>query len=280
MDQRKNIDEIDKNFAVEQVTYEGMNTVLLPSAPFEIDGLYHAVSGDYSRLPKETAFQCNEPVQQMFTCTSGGRIRFRTDSERIIIKCTMPDPMTPMPHMAFTGSNCFDLYADGSYVNAFRPGMTVSGAHLSRSVYFVAHGYEALMRLPGRRMREILIHFPLYARVTDIWIALEEGASLEAPSPYLISDPIVFYGTSVTQGGCVSHAGNNYPALLSGWLNADFINLGFSDGGRGDQAMAEYLKDLPMSVLVLNYDENVRSEDIGGIYEPFFRAIREKRPDL
>ena len=182
--------------------------------------------------------------------------------------------------MAFTGSNCFDLYADGTYVNAFRPGMTVTGEHLSRTVYFAAHGYEALMKLPGRKMREILIHFPLYARADDVWIALEENAAVEAPTPYEIKTPVVFYGTSVTQGGCVSHAGNNYPALLSKWLKADFLNLGFSDGGRGDQAMAEYLTTLPMSALVLNFDGNVRISDIKAVYEPFFRTVRSARPAL
>lgn len=278
-EKRKSIEEIDKNFAVEKVTYEGMTTYHLPCTPFAIDGLYCAEPGDYCRLPHEVARQCNESLQEMYVCPSGGRIRFRTDSERIVIKCTMPD-MTPFPHMPFTGSHCFDLYADGTYVNTFRPDTSGAGEHVRRVVYFAAHGYDALMSLPGRRMREILIHFPLYSRVDDVWIALEEGATVEAPAPYAHRKPFVFYGTSVTQGGCVSHPGNSYPALLSQWLDADFVNLGFSDGGRGEQTMAEYLSSLSMSALVLNYDQNVSAEDIKKTYEPFYKTIRATQPEL
>ena len=277
---RKTVEEIDKNFAAEKVSYEGMTTWHLPCSPFELRGLYHTEPGDYCRLPHEVARQCSESLQEMYVCPSGGRIRFRTDSERIIIKCAMPD-MMPFPHMPFTGSHCFDLYADGHYVNTFRPDMSVTGEHVRRAVYFAAHEYDTLMRLPGRRMREVLIHFPLYSRVDNVWIALERGAAVEPPTPYTHKKPVVFYGSSITQGACASHPGNTYCNILSRRLDTDIVNLGFSSGCHGEDVMAEYLSTLDMSALVYDYDHNAGSaEELKRTHERAFRIIREKRPDL
>ncbi|MEF9932226.1 MAG: SGNH/GDSL hydrolase family protein, partial [Bacteroidales bacterium] len=51
--------------------------------------------------------------------------------------------------------------------------------------------------------------------------------------------PIVFYGTSVTQGGCASRPGMAYPAIIERKLNRETINLGFSGNGRMDKVMAD-----------------------------------------
>lgn len=276
----KSIEEIDKNFAAEQVSYEGMTTFHLPCKPFQIRGMYRTAPGEYWRLPMEVAQQCNEALQEMQHCPSGGRIRFRTDSRRIVIKCSIPD-MKPMHHMAFTGSHCFALYADGAYVNTFRPNVSGSTEFSHRADLYASDQYESLLRLPGGKMQQIEIYFPLYSRVKDVWLALEDGAAVEEPAPYAHETPFVFYGTSATQGGCVCQPGNNYPAFLSRWLDSDFINLGFSDGGRGDPAMAEYIATLPMSALVLDFDGNTRSvENAWKVYEPFFKIVRAARRSL
>jgi len=274
------IGQIDRNFAAEQVDYEGMETYHLPMAPFEIRGLFSAVPGDYKRLPDDVAGQCNDSLRAMYVCPSGGRIRFRTDSRRIILKADEPDLM-PNPHHAFTGGQCFDLYSDGGFVNSFRPDTSGRGEHVRRKDLYIAHGYDAIIRFPTRKMREILIYFPLYSRVDEVWIALEKDAFSAPPTPYSLDTPFVFYGTSITQGGCVSHPGNNYPAILSRWLDSDFLNLGFSDGGRGELAMAEYISTLPMSALVLDYDANARgAEGLKQTFEPFYRTVRKRQPDV
>ena len=275
------IEEIDKNFAGETVDYQGMTTRHLPCEPFEIRGLYRAEPGDYRRLPHEVAAQCNEALQQMYLCTAGGRIRFRTDSRRVILKCAV-SALAPNPNGALMGTLCFDLYADGEYVNTFRPDISADGSSVSRRDFLFAPGYESLITVGPRQMRELEINFPLYSDVKDVWIALEEDAALAPPRHrYAAELPVVYYGTSITQGGSASHAGNAYPAMLSRRLNTDHINLGFSDGGRGEQAMAEYIAALPMSALVIDYDANARGlEQLRQSHEPFFRTVRAAQPDL
>ena len=278
--ERKNIEEIDKNFAAEKVSYEGMTVWRLPAAPFEIRGLYRAEQGDYRRLPHQVAAQCSEALQQMYLCTSGGRIRFRTDSSRFVIRCVETD-MRPPVKQPLIASNCFDLYTDGCYRGAFRPDFS-AGGHVSRQEYYYRPGYEGMITLrDGRKMREVLIHFPLYSDVKDVWIALEEDAVVAPPTPYLTERPVGFYGSSITQGGCAAHPGNAYPAILSQRLNADFLNLGFSSGGKGEQVMADYVAGLSMSALVMDYDHNAPSaEHLWHTHEPFFKTVRAAQPEL
>ena len=45
--------------------------------------------------------------------------------------------------------------------------------------------------------------------------------------------------------------------------------------------MADYIASLPMSVFVLDYDHNAGSpEQLKATHEPFFKRLRELRPDL
>lgn len=50
--------------------------------------------------------------------------------------------------------------------------------------------------------------------------------------------PVVFYGTSITQGGCASRPGMVHTALLGRRLDRPVINLGFSGNGKMDPELA------------------------------------------
>jgi len=110
-------------------------------------------------------------------------------------------------------------------------------------------------------MRDILINFPLYNPVDEAFTGLDEDAELLPAAEYAHEKPVVFYGSSITQGACASHPGNAYCNILSRRLNTNNINLGFSGGCHGEDAMAEYLAALDMSVLVYDYDHNAESAE-------------------
>ena len=64
-------------------------------------------------------------------------------------------------------------------------------------------------------------------------------------------------------------------------MDFDFINLGFGGGAKGEAAMAEYIASLDMSLFVMDYDHNAPNvEHLQATHQPFFRIVREKRPDL
>ncbi len=110
---------------------------------------------------------------------------------------------------------------------------------------------------------------------------MEEDARVEAPTPYELGRPMVFYGSSITEGGCASRAANAYSALLSKWLDADYMNLGFSGSAKGEPELAAYIAGLEMSVFVYDYDHNAPDpEHLEKTHEPFFRTIRQAQPEL
>ena len=61
-------------------------------------------------------------------------------------------------------------------------------------------------------------------------------------TPFRTAKPVVFYGTSITQGGCASRSGMSYQAILGRQLNLDFVNLGFSGNGKGEPVVAAWLR--------------------------------------
>ena len=266
------ITKIDKNFAKHSVVYEGMKVYHITEPPFTIYGLYQPKPGDFRRMPQELAQSISRGVDFVHTNTSGGRIRFKTDSSRITLRSIMPN-LCKFPHMPTTGTSCFDLYVDGAYCGPFNFG---DGVQEETCVVC-----EATLNAPNHGMHEVLIHFPLYNDVTDVYIALDENAKIEKTDGYADETPVVFYGSSITQGGCASHAGNAYPAILSRKMDFNYINLGFSGACHGETAMAEYIASLPMRAFVLDYDHNAGSVDqLLQTHSAIYACVRKHHPKL
>ena len=275
----KRIEEIDRNFDRERIDPAGMCFYDVRQAPFTLYGLYRPrEEGAFRRMPETTARAVSEGVYSLHTHTSGGRIRFATDSRRIILQCDIPQ-ISHMDHMPLTGSSCFDLYADGYFMGTFRMALAEHGRVADHDG--AEDGYAAALSFKTPGMHDVVIHFPLYNGVSRVYIGLEETARLEAGARYAIERPVVYYGSSITQGGCASHGGVSYQAILSRRLDCDYINLGFSGSCKGEVQMAEYLAGLEMSALVYDYDHNAPTpEHLAATHERAFRIIRDSQPEL
>ena len=177
--------EIDRNFEVKDTIVR--NGLVFRSArkrPMEISGVFWE-DGCFRRMPRKIAQGVSAGVELLHTNTAGGRVRFRTDSRRVAILARM-DQIGKMPHFALTGSAGFDLYGrcegEERYLGTFVP------------PFDLKDGYESVLELGERKMRELTIDFPLYSNVCDLQIGLEPGAILEAPEPYVQDLPILYYG--------------------------------------------------------------------------------------
>ncbi len=262
------ISKIDENLAVAKTVDERGLTFREATDPlFRLYGVFH--DGErYRRMPKEVAEATSPQVAALSKNTSGGRVRFVTNSSRIAIKAVMPS-VTRMAHMAFSGIHGFDMYSSDRFVKAFIPPTDITD------------GYESEYDFKERKSRLITLNMPLYNGLVSFEIGLDADASL-APAPdYTIEDPVVYYGSSITQGGCASRPGTAYPAILSRALDCNFINLGFSGSGCGESSVSEYIASLKMSAFVLDYDHNARSpEHLRQTHKPFFDTIRNAHPEL
>ena len=262
------ISQIDKNFAVQtEINKTDIRYYDVLEDPFRVYGVYYH-EGKFRRLPEEVARTVSDGVLRLHSHNAGGRVRFRTNSPYIAIVAEMP-VVGKMAHFAISGSAGFDLYSGKRYIKTFIPPFGIKG------------GYKSLAELGGAEMRDITINFPLYSEITKLYIGLQEDAVVEAPKPYTYETPIVYYGSSITQGGCASRPGMTYESMLTRRLDADHINLGFSGSARGESEIAEYISGLKMSMFVYDYDHNSPSiEHYRETYEPMFRKIRDANPDI
>ena len=264
----KKIEELDKNFKIEaSIDREGIVFYDAKVEPFTVHGLMRE-DGKYVRIPYAVAKTVNKTVESLYRHTAGGRVRFVTDSPYVAIKSIQPK-WGIFPHMAPTGQTGFDMYVGNVYYKTFIPPAVNDG------------GYESVQDFPDSKKRLITINFPLYYNVDELYIGLKEGCLLEKAPDYTISKPIVYYGSSITQGGCASRAGTSYQGFISRRFDADYINLGFSGSAFGEETIADYIADLDMSIFVSDYDYNaITLADLEATHERLFLKVREKHPDM
>ena len=104
--------DVDKNFKVNTVENdEQYDFYDVRQSPFKIYGLYKPETEDvFKRIPDEVAESVSEGICMLYKNTSGGRIRFKTNSKSVAIKVKVSS-MNLMPHMAMCGCSGFDLYS-------------------------------------------------------------------------------------------------------------------------------------------------------------------------
>ena len=129
-------------------------------------------------------------------------------------------------------------------------------------------------------MRNFTLHFPLYNDyIEGVFIGVEKGSKVEKGLPYRNVKPVLYYGSSITQGGCANRADNLYQGFISKWSNTDFVNYGFSGNGKAEPEIAEFLSKVDCSVFVYDYDHNSCSADyLEKTHYPLYKKFRETHP--
>ena len=285
------IDEIDKALKVESAADLEDGVYLdVRNEPFDVYGLYdYKNQPRFCRMPVEVTEEAwkltTSGIRDLNFHTAGGRVRFTTDSPYVAIRCKMKN-ITFMPHMSLNGMCGFDLYETmggrDRYVNVFGVPSKRYQEEKGKITFCPDHGYSSRIWVGETgKMRSFTIHFPLYNDVESLEIGLHKDASVDHGAPYEAGAPVVFYGSSITQGGCASRPGNAYENIYSAFRNIDHINLGFSGSACGEVPVANYIASLKMSVFVMDYDFNaVNSWYLNQTHKPFYDILRAAQPDL
>jgi lysophospholipase L1-like esterase len=246
--------------------------LLLPNPQMEVDGLpwYSENGGELFRLPAKLKDTYRKPVWDLAQSPSGGRIRFRTNSSTLAIRLEYPEP-PGMANMHAFGQTGVDLYADGVYRGTAIAGREAKAGATKEHVYF---------KQQPDAFREITLYLPLYMGVKVLGIGVDPEARIERAKPFALPKPVVFYGTSITQGGCASRSGMSYQAILGRTLNADFVNLGFSGNGLGEPELARAVASIDAASYVMDFAQNNPTvESLTQAYAPFLEAIRAQHPE-
>ena len=228
----------------------------------------------YARLPAAYSDVSRPPLWSLGQNSTGLYVRFRTDSPTLWLKWKSANSFV-MNHMTATGSRGLDLYVlnEGKwrFVAAGRP--DTKAATTERKV----------LSNMTTEMREYMVYLSLYDGVAELQIGTEEGHPVmkeSVPSPRS-ERPVVMYGTSITQGGCVSRPGMLYTSIMSRELDMEFINLGFSGNAFFDLEIARLMAGVEHpAAYVIAATENASVQQFEERGEAFFRILRDAHPDV
>ncbi len=226
----------------------------------------------YERLPANLKDNCREPVWNLGKHTSGLAIRFKTNSTQISAKWEVLTN-NHMDHMTDLGIKGIDLYAwetnHWQYVNSGRPSGKINETKIISNMSPID--------------REYLLYLPLYDGLVSLSIGVDSLSIIGIPKLKFpdAKNPIIVYGTSITQGGCASRPGMSYTNILSRALNKEIINLGFSGNGQLDYEIAEVMANRhDASLFVLDFIPNVNAQQIIEKTAHFTNIIRNKNPRI
>jgi lysophospholipase L1-like esterase len=227
----------------------------------------------FDRLPGKAEGTVRDPVWNLSRRSAGMAVRFVTEAPVLHARWTLTSESLALPHMPATGVSGLDLYVkdrDGHWhwIGAGRPG----GKGTS-------HQAQLVGGLPAGK-REFMLYLPLYNGVSSVEIGIAKGQALAKaePRPAARQKPIVFYGTSITQGGCASRPGMVHTAILGRRLERPVINLGFSGNGKMEPEMAQLLAELDPAVYVIECLPNMTTQEVAERTEPLVQTLRKARP--
>ncbi|MDD5704378.1 MAG: SGNH/GDSL hydrolase family protein [Kiritimatiellae bacterium] len=245
-------------------------TIWYDGALLTVEGKgWQATESFYDRLPAKAKGMVPDGVWGLSRASAGICIRFATDASSLQVRWSLTESELSMHHMPATGKSGVDLY----------------GRDPAGNWTFLGNGRALQMSntasFETRSASECLLYLPLYNGVTAVAIGISKDNRL-APPPASVRDrrkPIVFYGTSITQGGCASRPGLAYTAIVGRKLDVPVINLGFSGSARMEPELADLLAELDPSVYVIDSLWNMSPAQVAERIEPCVRKLRRAHPE-
>lgn len=269
----KKIEDIDTNFKQAAIAQDAsvLQWISATDPRLTVRGLawFEENGKAFSRLPLRAKDVVRADVWHLAQAPASARVVFKTDAVRLALRMENHG-LANMPHFAVTGS-------DGAFIYEGAPYVMKPWAMIAPPVGQLRAEKEIAANL-APAVREFTLYLPLYAPLKSMEIGLPQGATIEPPSPLRLAKPVVFYGTSITQGGCASTAGGDFISAVGRQLNVDVVNLGFSGNGRGEPELARLIGEIDAAAYVLDYCGNTDADGLQQTLPKFVAILREKHP--
>lgn len=275
MTQPANIQQLDRNLAPPAVDAQTELLIWHDIRDLGVEGRAFADTASfYDRFPARAMGVVRDPVWQLSQRSAGMYVTFETDATAIHARWQLRFESLAMPHMPATGVSGLDLYG--------WTGTRWLFAGAARPERWPENETSLSIDLDGAR-RVYRVYLPLYNGVEQVALGLPAQASFrrvrEPGDPQAENrKPMLFYGTSILQGGCASRPGMAYPAILGRRLLRPTFNFGFSGNAQCEPEVARLLAELNSSIYVLDPLPNMTAPMITERVEPFVRTLREARP--
>ena len=215
----------------------------------------------FQRLPQKYKKTVREEVWDLSENSAGVSILFSSDTVNLSVKWSVKHNLR-MNHMTDAGIKGVDLYTkrnkNWQYTNTCLPNGKQNEQILFEDI--------------EKKNREYCLYLPLYDTLTDMQIGLDDDSSLDNIT--FQNKPLVFYGTSITQGGCASRPGLVHTNIISRKLGRECINLGFSGNGHLENSIGNIMSNIDTKLYVVECMYNVDKEMIHERIKPLIKAIR------
>ena len=215
----------------------------------------------FQRLPQKYKKTVREKVWDLSENSAGVSILFSSDTANLSIKWSIKHDLR-MNHMTDAGIKGVDLYTkrnkNWQYTNTCLPNGKQNEQILFEDI--------------DKKNREYCLSLPLYDTLIDMQIGLDDDSILENIT--FQNKPLVFYGTSITQGGCASRPGLAHTNIISRELGHECINLGFSGNGHLENSIGNIMSDIDASLYVVECMYNVDKKMIKERTKPLIKVIR------
>jgi len=244
-----------------------------------IDGKYLPIEGRafddtehyYDRLPANVTTNVNGGVRAMKHHTSGMLFRFESDSPFVTFQWRPYSDTLSEPNMAAPAVSGVDVYVwEGARWRYRATGMIWNSKTKVGGV-----------TVNGHKGARYIMNLPLYNGIRWCRLGISPKATVK-PFPHTsgVEKPVVFYGTSITQGGCASRPGLGFVNWVGRRLDVPVVGLGFAGCGKMEYEMSEHLARIDASCYVIDCVWNVKGAEMKARLEPFVRNLRAKRPDV
>ena len=225
----------------------------------------------YDRFPARAEKKVRGAVWNLSRDSAGMLVRFVSDATEIHARWAVASSNLAMPHMPATGVSGLDLYVRTGPEKWHWLATGIPKAQ-TNSVSLVSG------LAPGKR--EYLLYLPLYNGTKFVELGVPKNFTLEKAGPWGKGErkPIVFYGTSILQGGCASRPGMAHTSILGRRFNWPTMNFGFSGNGKMEIEIAHLLAELDPSVYVLDCLPNMTADQVKERVQPFVVYLRKFHP--
>lgn len=171
-----------------------------------------------------------------------------------------------LPHMSIKAASAADIVVTNEN------GMVEKTICATSPVKMISH---EKLKVTGDNS-SIDIYLPGYASVSQILIGIEREANIWLDDSN--RNPIVFYGSSITQGCCSSSPTKSYAWLVARRFQYPLLNFGFSESAKGEASILSYIALGPAALFILEYDHNADLKLFQSNHFEVYRIIRAKNP--
>lgn len=237
------------------------------------------LAGEFlDRLPAAAQGVVRDDVFELARDATGMIVPFvATDATAVMINYTLDTVAAPLWHMPASGTAGADLFRFDDAVGSYR---FVGCLHEFPPAANSPFSATLASGLDPSGSSRFLVFLPLRKHVVDASIGVS-ASSLQRDEAYDADGitangrrPIVWYGTSIDQGGVASRPGATYTNVLTRSLQRMILNFGFAGNGRSEISVAQFLVRLPASLFVIDCLPNLNATGVSERTRPLVEYIR------